>query len=79
VVVDSCVQHRTKRNPILDYLDRIGVNISSSVPLVVATHADADDIAGVSDMFAVPYPLFVWWILSIAMSAEEFAEIICVG
>jgi hypothetical protein len=45
----------------------------------VATHADADDIAGVSDMFAVPYPLFVWWILSIAMSAEEFAEIICVG
>jgi hypothetical protein len=75
VVVDSCVQHRTKRNPILDYLDRIGVNISSSVPLVVATHADADDIADVSDMFAVPYPLFVWWILSIAMSAEELLRL----
>jgi hypothetical protein len=28
--------------PILDYLDRIGVNVSSSVPLVVATHAHDD-------------------------------------
>jgi hypothetical protein len=27
---------------------------------------------------AVPHPLFVLWVLSIAMSPEEFAEIVCV-
>jgi glyoxylase-like metal-dependent hydrolase (beta-lactamase superfamily II) len=50
---------RTKRHPILDYLDRIGVNMSSSVPLVVATHAHADYIAGLSDMFRLAASGFV--------------------
>jgi hypothetical protein len=44
---------RTERYTILDYLDRIGVNISSSVPLVVATRAHADYIADLSDMFGL--------------------------
>ena len=51
VVVNSCVQPAQSAIPILDYLGRSGVNISSSVPLVVATHAHADYIAGLSDMF----------------------------
>jgi hypothetical protein len=49
---------RTKRHPIFDYLDRIGVNISSSVPLVVATHALIASLV-YQACSALPYPVFV--------------------
>jgi glyoxylase-like metal-dependent hydrolase (beta-lactamase superfamily II) len=50
IIVDSCINRRTRGLPALDYLDRIGVDASSHVRLVVATHAHDDHFAGISEM-----------------------------
>lgn len=48
IVVDSCINRRTGAVPVLDYLDRIGVDPAARVRLVVATHAHDDHFAGIS-------------------------------
>jgi beta-lactamase superfamily II metal-dependent hydrolase len=48
IIVDSCVSSRTRKIPALEYLDRIGVDVSTQVRLVVATHAHDDHFAGIS-------------------------------
>jgi hypothetical protein len=48
LIVDSCKDQRSGANPALDYLDRIGVDPSERVKLIVASHAHDDHIAGLS-------------------------------
>jgi len=51
IVVDSCVDSRTKRVPVLEYLSAIGVDVTTQVRLVVATHAHDDHFAGIARIF----------------------------
>jgi len=51
IAVDSCVDQIDGSIPALAYLDRIGVNVSTDVLLVVGTHAHDDHIAGISKVF----------------------------
>jgi beta-lactamase superfamily II metal-dependent hydrolase len=48
VIVDSCISPRTRKIAALEYLDQIGVDASTQVRLVVATHAHDDHFAGIS-------------------------------
>lgn len=50
LIVDSCRDQRSRVNPVLQYLDRIGVNPAEAVKLVVASHAHDDHIAGLSEI-----------------------------
>ena len=46
VIVDSCMQRKTKEPTPLTYLKKLGVNISESVKLFVITHWHSDHISG---------------------------------
>ena len=50
MIVDSCRDQRSGVNPVLDYLDRIGVDPVNSVKLIAASHAHDDHIAGLSQI-----------------------------
>lgn len=52
IIVDSCVSATTKNPVAMDYLERIGVDISSAVKLVVITHWHSDHIAGIQKIVA---------------------------
>ena len=70
VIVDSCRDQRERVNPALSYLERLGVDVSKSVLLVVATHAHDDHFAGISEIFdACESAKFV---CSAALTAPEF-------
>ena len=51
VVVDSCVDAKSRRPVAIDYLERLGVDIAKSVSLVVATHWHDDHIGGFGELF----------------------------
>ena len=53
VVVDSCVDAKSKRPVAIDYLERLGVDIENKVSLVIATHWHDDHIGGLGDLFEV--------------------------
>ncbi len=50
MVVDSCRDQRTHRQPALTHLDRIGVDPESSVRVVVATHWHRDHVRGLAEV-----------------------------
>jgi hypothetical protein len=50
IVVDSCIDRRTRRPVALDYLNSLRVDVASRVKLVVATHWHDDHIRGLSDV-----------------------------
>ncbi|TDC54372.1 MBL fold metallo-hydrolase [Jiangella ureilytica] len=52
IIVDSCIDQVDGSNPALRYLEQLGVD-SSSVLLVVATHAHDDHFAGIAEVFRV--------------------------
>lgn len=51
IAVDSCKDQVDNSIPALSYLDRISVDVSKNVLLVVGTHAHDDHIAGISRVF----------------------------
>jgi beta-lactamase superfamily II metal-dependent hydrolase len=51
IVVDSCKNQATKQVAVLEYLRALGVDISSKVHLVVATHAHDDHFSGIATIF----------------------------
>ncbi|MGW4126988.1 hypothetical protein [Amycolatopsis japonica] len=70
IIVDSCVDQADKRIPVIEYLNRIGVNLADDVKLVVGTHAHDDHIAGISEVLSqCESALFV---ASSAITSEEF-------
>jgi Metallo-beta-lactamase superfamily len=52
IIVDSCIDQRTKQQPGLSYLRQIGVDPLSAVKLVVATHWHDDHVRGLSQVVA---------------------------
>ena len=50
VIVDSCVDTRTKQNAALKYLRDIGVDPATSVRLIIATHWHDDHVRGISGL-----------------------------
>lgn len=70
IIVDSCIDQRTQQIPVIDYLNNLGVDLSTDVRLVVGTHAHDDHIAGLSKVVeACNEAVFV---CSAALTREEF-------
>jgi hypothetical protein len=50
LIVDSCRDQRTRRQPALCYLDRIGVEPENAVRVVLATHWHRDHVRGIAEV-----------------------------
>ncbi len=75
IVVDSCVDHRTRRPVALTYLEDLGVDPARAIKLVVATHWHDDHVRGISDVFdAATSARFV---CSDALRTEELLQLAC--
>lgn len=75
VVVDSCLDSRTRAPAALTYLNTLGVDPSAGVKLIVASHWHDDHIGGMSDLLeACPAADFV---CSAALSTKEFLGLSC--
>jgi beta-lactamase superfamily II metal-dependent hydrolase len=72
LIVDSCVDQRSKEIPVLRYLEGIGVDVSADVRLVVGTHAHDDHIAGLARVFEAC--LSAQFVCSSASTKEEFVR-----
>jgi beta-lactamase superfamily II metal-dependent hydrolase len=70
IVVDSCVDQRTKRIAALSYLEGIGVDASEAVLLVVATHAHDDHFAGIAEVLRTCET--ATFVCSEALTRDEF-------
>lgn len=70
MIVDSCIDQATGRQPALDYLQSINVDLSAQVKVVLATHAHDDHIAGISAVYEAAENSVL--ILSSASTSEEF-------
>jgi beta-lactamase superfamily II metal-dependent hydrolase len=70
VIVDSCIDQTSRAIPALAYLKAIGVDVSTSVRMVVGTHAHDDHIAGIGDLFDECSSAF--FVCSQALTSEEF-------
>lgn len=73
IVVDSCIDQRTRENSPLRYLRDLGVDVAKSVRLVVGTHAHDDHIAGIADVFDQCKGAF--FVSSSALVREEFQSL----
>jgi hypothetical protein len=50
LIVDSCRDQRSRRQPALEYLRDIGVDVATAVRVVVASHWHSDHVSGISDV-----------------------------
>lgn len=74
VVVDSCLDGRTKQQPALAYLDRIGVDVATSVKIVAISHWHQDHSSGISQVVrACTNSIFV---CSSALRTDEFRALL---
>jgi glyoxylase-like metal-dependent hydrolase (beta-lactamase superfamily II) len=48
IIVDSCIDGTSRGPKPLDYLNKIGVDVTSAVEVVVATHWHDDHVRGIS-------------------------------
>lgn len=69
LVVDSCVDQRSQRQPALAYLDAIGVDPGTAVVAVVASHWHTDHVRGISEVVADCVSAEFW--VSEALSSSE--------
>ena len=51
VVVDSCLSDETKRPSVLDYFDKIGVDVARAISHVILSHPDDDHVGGISTIY----------------------------
>jgi len=70
MIVDSCITPETKEPIALSYLNKIGVNISNDVQLIVITHWHDDHIKGISRLVSACHSASVCF--SAAMVRKEF-------
>lgn len=52
LVVDSCIDPKTKRSAPLGYLESMGFNPASTIDMVVASHWHADHVRGLHELFS---------------------------
>ena len=76
LVVDSCADHSETpvRAAPLRYLEAIGVDASSAVKLIVASHWDDDHVRGIADLIAASASAV--FSCSTAFSKTEFVEFV---
>jgi len=74
MVVDSCIDSRTRAPAALQYLTKLGVDISRSLKLLVITHWHNDHMLGASKIFEVAEASTI--VCSAALRTPEFAELI---
>ena len=53
VVVDSCVECRSKRPIALEYLEGLGLDPASAIKLIVVSHWHDDHIAGIAEILGI--------------------------
>lgn len=51
IVIDSCIDPKSKKSLPLEYLESIGVDINNDVKLIICTHWHDDHILGISQLF----------------------------
>lgn len=69
IVIDSFIS--TNKKPIaIEYLDGIGIDVSSRIKYIVVTHADTDHIKGISTLYKESKNAIL--ILSNALGIDEF-------
>jgi hypothetical protein len=76
VVVDSCVDKSSGRAAALVYLEQIGVNASTAVKLILASHWHDDHIGGISEVLEVCRN--AQFACSAALTRKEFLQTACV-
>lgn len=75
IIVDSCIDNKTGKPAAISYLEEIGVDPSTSVKLIVATHWHDDHIRGLHQVVkACPDAQFC---CSMAFTTDEFRAFIC--
>jgi hypothetical protein len=73
LVIDSCINRKTRENAVTSYFDRMGIDMGEAVALIVATHAHNDHIGNMSRI--VERSKSARYVCSVAMSLEEFFEL----
>lgn len=73
IVVDSCVDRRTRIPAALNYLLNIGVDLGKAVRLIVISHWHDDHIQGAAEIVRTASSARV--VCSAAVRSEEFAEL----
>lgn len=74
LVVDSCTIPGTGKSRCVHYFEEIGVNVSSAVKRIIATHWDQDHIRGLSQL--VELAESAEFVCSAAIFSEEFLTLI---
>jgi len=70
IIIDSCIDPITKRQPALEYLKKISVNPAEAVKLIAATHWHDDHIRGLSGLFDICKSAD--FLMSEALTKKEF-------
>lgn len=73
LIADSCVDQRSHNQPVLTYLEKIGVDAGSSVRTIVASHWHRDHVRGLREVIA-QCVLADFWVSS-ALSSEALLEL----
>lgn len=74
LVVDACIDCKSRQPPVLSYLDKLGVNATEAVKLIVASHWHDDHARGLAQI--VEYCNQAHFCLSEAMTSTEFLTLI---
>jgi len=74
MVVDSCLDPRTRRPAALQYLETLGVDPKTAIKIIVVTHWHNDHMLGVSQIFDAANSAMFF--CSGALQTREFAELV---
>lgn len=74
LVVDACIDRKSRRPPALDYLDQLGVDTAEAVKLIVASHWHDDHVRGLTQI--VERCSQARFCLSEAMTSMEFLTLV---
>ena len=74
LVVDACIDRKSRRPPALDYLDQLGVDTAEAVKLIVASHWHDDHVRGLAQI--VERYSQARFCLSEAMTSMEFLTLV---
>ena len=69
LVVDSCTDQRSKRQPAIAYLAEIGIEANTAVRVILASHWHTDHVRGIAEVVAECVSAEFW--TSEALRSEE--------
>lgn len=74
ILIDSCVDARSGKLPVVEYLQHLGVDLANDVKLIISSHAHDDHFKGIADVWRLCKSAF--FVCSAALSAPEFRALI---